>query len=446
LVLLIVAGWAVALNVVADVPWLPVCVGGAFVAMALPRAHSLPKILALVVLAALAICPILDVDVVGVLTEGAGRGCFYGAFMAAVIALRDPVNASAAFGKAKGFISGRSAERSYPTLLIASHLLSLVLHMGSIGVVASLSERADASEPSKWAALATLHGFVTTTLWSPLSVAPAIVMAHMPAASHGMLTVSGMLVAALILLASMANRAAAPESQNPETRRVAPGRLALGDLGQIVVMILGIFALLQAAIVLLGISSMASVVVVIPVVVVAMTAAQSLQIGANGFVGTMKLLLFDRLPSRSDEVLLMVLVGVLGVAVSGLLENVPFAQFISGHRLGAAVVLVGCFWAIVAAALVGLNGLVSVVVLMEAIPAPQILGVPAELVALVFILGWGVSAAASPLTPTTLLVAEAFRTTATRVAFVWNGKFSLALLVLASIGIGLSASLFAVGN
>jgi hypothetical protein len=43
-------------------------------------------------------------------------------------------------------------------------------------------------------------------------------------------------------------------------------------------------------------------------------------------------------------------------------------------------------------------------------------------------------------------VAEAFRTTATRVAFVWNGKFSLALLVLASIGIGLSASLFAVGN
>jgi hypothetical protein len=100
----------------------------------------------------------------------------------------------------------------------------------------------------------------------------------------------------------------------------------------------------------------------------------------------------------------------------------------------------------VAAALVGLNGLVSVVVLMEAIPAPQILGVPAELVALVFILGWGVSAAASPLTPTTLLVAEAFRTTATRVAFVWNGKFSLALLVLASIGIGLSASLFAVGN
>ncbi len=432
LITLLAAGMAVAVRRDADVGLIAFCAAFAFLALKLKSAQTFSRTLAMVTVGALVWCGLSGFAVFEIIVNGAFNACLYGAFMAAVIALRDPIDASPAFGTAKALLGRQVGARAYPVLLAAGHILSLVLHMGSIGLLGALTNTGD-GRVDRWAATAALHGFFTTTLWSPLSVAPAVVLTNLPHANHGVVLALGLAGATIILAASLIRHwLLGPRiADGPAGAQRTP--VAWLDFAKITAMILAIFVALQAATAALHVSALGSVVIIVPFVVIVMILFQSL--GQHGLARArdrLASLIFVELPARSDEIVLMVIVGFLGAAVSRLVQTLPISQTLFDHHIGAVAVLLGCFWAIILAAMAGLTGLVTVVVLMQAIPAPDVLGVPPELVAIVFIAGWSISAAASPLTPTTLLVAQGFRISPTRVAWVWNGGFSLALVIAAS--------------
>ena len=438
----LIAGGAVALGNGPDAGWLALPAVAAMLIACLGRVGTFPRVLALAVAVILGAACLRSPDPLLLLLAAAKRASFYGAFMLAVIALRDPVDHSGAFIRTKQALTSNGSAPSYPTLLAVAHVLSLVLHMGSISLLGSLSKRTDEPQGGRWMALATLHGFVTTTLWSPLSVAPAIVMSHLAGVNHAIVVAGGFCAAMAVLAGSMLFYRIGPVDTATDGGGKPASPLPLRDFGAIALYSLAIFVLLQATGSILHVSPMASVVLTLPCVIIAWTGLQALQHRDGHALGRWSAILFERLPRRSDEVLVMVLVGLLGPAVSDLLGEVPLARMMEQQHLGAAMVLLGAFWVVVLAALAGLNGLVTVVVLMESIPTAQQLGVPAEFLALVFIGAWALSAASSALSPATLLVSDAFGTRASTVAFDWNRPFSIIVLATASLLIVLGATWF----
>jgi hypothetical protein len=374
----------------------------------------------------------------GVWAESTNRAGLYAAFFAAVMFMREPAGHSAAFMRVAEWASTQTDRKRYVSFMLGSHLISLMISMGAIALLGALTSSLPRNEEQlKGPALATLHGFFTTSMWSPLSVTPAIVLTYVTSANHAQVLAIGLTLAAVTMLASyIYNEVAGVKSfgsaSGEGTVTAQPGRLL--DFLQVMGSVVLVFAVIQAATKLLHIGVMAAVSLAVPCFVIFWISAQSLRDG-SGIRKRITNIVIELLPRQTEEIIMMACCGAIGAAAASHIADNPSVANIFKYALPSWAVLLGVFWIIIGATFVGLSGLVSAAVLLGAIPGPEQLGVSPNFYAIVFITAWACSAQTSPLTPTHMTLANFYEVSARKVAYSWNRNFCIFVLTAYTAGI-----------
>ncbi|MFD2442057.1 hypothetical protein ACFSS8_21775 [Paracoccus kondratievae] len=83
-------------------------------------------------------------------------------------------------------------------------------------------------------------------------------------------------------------------------------------------------------------------------------------------------------------------------------------------------------------ALVGMNPIMTVTILGAALAAAPATGLPTVVLALALISGWALAINTSPLTASSMVLADMVNRTPQEVTLRWNGRFALAAYVLLS--------------
>jgi hypothetical protein len=97
-----------------------------------------------------------------------------------------------------------------------------------------------------------------------------------------------------------------------------------------------------------------------------------------------------------------------------------------------ALVIVGGF--------LGLNAIITVMILGGALPDPAAFGVSPVILAVAYLAAWGLTVGSSPVAMSTLIIGNLNQRSGATVGFIWNGWYTLSGYLAASLVLGIAVS------
>ena len=385
---------------------------------------------------------------VAVLLRGLDQMAFLIAFILLLKLLETGATTSAAILTCGEYLTRQPAVRRYAGLTLGSHLLGVVVNLGTVSLLAPLVQRGARAglapgEPlSDIAAVrerrqlcALLRGFSWMVIWSPTAVAPAVLLTLLPGIDGPRLVGLGMATALVLLSIGWAedwlrwrsfHRRLVAEHRLPE-RRPMPFPLVP------FVQLLAVCGVLAALTLLFSIAGGVRIVpglmLAAAVVGIGWIAAQNRHAETGVAVATRaRLAAFGTqvLPSTAPIAMTLGCSGFIGAIAAAL---VPIEAL--SHLLQPQVVP---GWVFLAALplLLAVTGHLAVSPIMMAVFFGSVLGalpqLPAEptLVALALACGWALSMNAAPFSAVVLLTAQVTGIRATTLTWRWNLPYALA--------------------
>ena len=367
------------------------------------------------------------------------RASFLMAFLFVLQYMGQLVAGSQDVARGARLIVAQPPGRRYVFFSFGSHLLSLFLQLGGLLIlIGMLAARAAQESAATIRALATgaLRGFAATAFWSPLSLSVLVTFSSVTGISYIAFLPAGIAAAAAFMLLGLwmergrrSGAGAAPAAPlGPADRR-----LILRLAAPVAALIAGGLGLVAA----FGLALIEGVFLAVFVMAVAWSVAQFGRGGANALRGAVA----QGVGGITNEIAIIcgaVLIGTLAADAVIATEIMQGTLAPGTATMIAAAVPV----TVIVASLVAINPLVTVTLLAGALDAVWPAGAKPWLV-LALTGDWSVAACGSPLTASMLMTAKRLDLPATRLAFAWNGRFTLlaALLVtlLAALGTALSA-------
>lgn len=369
-----------------------------------------------------------------VIDAALAQGAWYCAFLVALGCLPVASNRSARLLAASARLVSVAGRNRYAALTLASHLFGLMLSLTALPLLIGAvlrhtgNDAGEAIARRRDAVLAILRGFAPTAAWSPLSIGPAVVVSVVPAASWQHVYLLGVgLAVVMLLLGALVHRiertpaADSPPAAPPQSWRVLLPVLAL---------VAGIFLLLLISTTTLGLSLPESVMLVIPLVTLAWLGGQRRGNAARPSVAALTRRWRGTPPRQATEIVVLAAAGVIGVALSALLPTAQLATALASLDLGPTLLLLGVFWALLGAGMLGISPLVTIILIGAILADPAQFGLPPLLLAGVFISSWCLIAQLSPYSASALLSAAAANMPSTTLILQWNRGFILAALLL----------------
>ncbi|MDF2367116.1 hypothetical protein [Sneathiella sp.] len=384
------------------------------------------------------------------LNEGAVRAQLFLSFITAIMVLREPAFRSQLLQAAGNIIVRQRQGRRVLMLLLGSHLFGLMMNMGSVvllGSIASSRDREKATAGHRYSqqqsALAIIQGFVTTMLWSPLSLALVVVLSQVPGVTSSMITPFGLLGVLLLFTLSFAVsqlevwlRHNSPElvSERTEGADVRGSRYFLKILMRVILLVVAIFSVITVLSLVASVPVPVAVTLAIPVITLVWLMIQSHGDIAVCFRGPVANAIFRTLPSQSSEVGILLVAGFMGPVLVALMPSADINAFLQSHHTSPGMIVLAAFFAIVAGGVLAVNPLISVTIALGVLADPLALGINPLLLALSILVAWAIASALSPYTGVTIVTASMFGVKSTTLALVWNRLFGIiALTVCAGV-------------
>ncbi|MAZ02388.1 MAG: hypothetical protein CMN56_04555 [Sneathiella sp.] len=389
-------------------------------------------------------------DVWHTLNEGAVRAQLFMSFITAIMVLREPAFRSQLLQAAGNIIVRQRQGRRVLMLLMGSHLFGLMMNMGSVVLLSSIASSRDREKGAtghsiaqRQSALAIVHGFVATMMWSPLSLALVVVLSQVQGVTSSMITPLGLLGVLFFLALSFAVsqlevrlRRHRPElaSTEQEETEMRGGASFLKILMRVILLVVVIFSTITAVSLGASVSVPVAVTLAIPLITFVW-----LMIQAHGDLGIclrgpLANTIFRTLPSQSSEVGILLVAGFMGPVLVALMPTADINAFLHSHHTPPGVIVLVAFFAIVAGGVVAINPLISVTIVLGVLADPTALGIHPLYLALSILGAWVVGSSLSPYTSVTIVTASMFGVKSTTLALVWNRLFgAIALTVCAGL-------------
>ena len=358
------------------------------------------------------------------------RASFLMAFLFVLQYMGQLVAGSDDVARGARLIAAQPPGRRYVFFSFGSHLLSLFLQLGGLLIlIGMLAARAGHESVATMRALATgaLRGFAATAFWSPLSLSILVTFSSVTGISYLAFLPVGIGAAAGFMLlglwmerarrSAVADASARAQPLGVDDRRlilrlVAPvAGLIAGGLG-----LVAVFGLALIEGVFLAVFTMAAVWSVAQATRRGMALRDAVLHGTGGI---------------ANEVAIICGAVVIGtVAADAVLATEVLSGALDPRTAIAAAAAIPAI--ILATSLLAINPLVTVTLLAGALDA---VWPDSAKLWLVFALtgGWSVAACGSPLTASMLMSAKRLDLPATRLAFAWNGHFSLVALLIVTL-------------
>ncbi len=378
------------------------------------------------------------------------RGASYAAFFVALTTLRDAAETSPLVRRCGQHLVAQPPGRRYAALTAGGHMFGITLSYGAIELLAAMVMRANTLEAAggsqairtirtRRMLLAIYRGFCVMNCWSPINIMTAVVSTAVPAAPMRLLLPIAFIVAVgMAALGWLEDRLSGARLQTRGgTRPVTTESWMIHS--RIVGLILLVMLLSEATAVLCGISVVAGVTLVVPLIAAAWLTVQSWR-----FAGPARYRLPGLLRRRAERFLLRVPTiraeatvlgasGFMGVAIGNLLPGTGLTPLIATLPPLTMPLLIPLL--LIATGQLGLNPVAVVALVGAVVPDPSALGLPPAVLAFACMLGWGLGVTMTPMSSSAIITARWAEVSPWTVTSRWNAPFAASALLLAWVAI-----------
>ena len=378
------------------------------------------------------------------------RGASYAAFFVALTTLRDAAETSPLVRRCGQHLVAQPPGRRYAALTAGGHMSGITLSYGAIELLAAMVMRANTLEAAggsqavrairtRRMLLAIYRGFCVMNCWSPINIMTAVVSTAVPAAPMRLLLPIAFIVAVgMAALGWLEDRLSGARLQTRGgTRPVTTKSWMIHS--RIIGLILLVMLLSEATAVLLGISVVAGVTLVVPLIAAAWLTVQSWR-----FAGPARYRLPGLLRRRAERFLLRVPTiraeatvlgasGFMGVAIGNLLPGTGLTPLIATLPPLTVPLLIPLL--LIATGQLGLNPVAVVALVGAVVPDPSALGLPPAVLAFACMLGWGLGVTMTPMSSSAIITARWAEVSPWTVTSRWNAPFAASALLLAWVAI-----------
>ena len=386
----------------------------------------------------------------GILLRGLTSSAFIAAFFSALTTLRMAADTSPAIRRCGRYLANQPPGRRYIALTLGGQAFSLLLNYGSIVLLGSLTMASKSNDPNpevnahrtRRMLLAIQRGFISTLAWSPLSFAVAITTTVIPGASWPKAVlpslITGMIVAAMGWAMDTVFK--------PKLSTPAAPRQDTGDTIKTVLPLVFLLAFLVGSVAVFYITTgfriTGLVTLIVPVIAASWIAIQApagrrlVNLGRRA-----RDYAFQDLPNYRSELTLLIMAGFIGSVGGAMLGPIAAQSGLDLTQLPTWVILVALVWFIPLTGQLGMNPILSVVLMAPILPSPAALGVTPTAVMVAITAGWTMSGASSPYTATTMLIGNFAGKSALFVGLRWNGVYTLLTCAVLSVWVVLFSTL-----
>ena len=385
-------------------------------------------------------------DKLGLFLAGWRRGASYAVFFLALTTLRDAAETSELVRRCGQHLVAQPPGRRYAALTAGGHIFGITLSYGAIELLAAMVMRANTLESaggsrdiqrirSRRMLLAIYRGFCVMNCWSPINIMTAVVSTAVPAAPMRLLLPLAFVVSVgMTALGWVEDRLSGARLQT----RGGPRPMTSESWTihwRIVALILLVMLLAEATAALFGISLVAGVTLVVPLISLSWLIAQSWRFAGSrasrlpGLLHRRARRFLLRIPSIRGEATVLGGSGFMGVAIGSVLPMIGLTPMIAVLPPVTVPLLVPLV--LIATGQLGLNPVAVVALVGAAIPDPAALGVPPAVLAFACMLGWGLGVTMTPMSSSAIITARWADVSPWTVTTRWNASFTSSALLLA---------------
>lgn len=367
---------------------------------------------------------------------------YFSTFLLALNMLRDAARTSTAVKRCGSYVIAQPPGRRYAALTLAAHLFAVILNYGVVNLLGTMVKRANTLASAggdmrrykireQRMMLAVMRGQCTMVGWSPLSILIALTLSLVPGLTWGELAPAGATFSLLFLALGWGmdrlqwRTPPGVSLQMP----VATHGFAASVLPMLAVLV-GIMVLVVGASRLLHLTTVDSIMLMMPVFAMLWIAVQFRHLGPR-LMAAMVGRRVARWPmgefaSSRSETLILSNAAYIGSVLSALIPEDAIEALIARFDLpwlGLAVVIA---FVIAAVGQIGVNSLVMLTLIGSSLHHMSADGLPSVLLATALLGGSALSIASSPYGTPIVLVGGLTGETPEKIGRVWNGPFTIA--------------------
>ena len=372
------------------------------------------------------------------------RAAYLSAFIMLVTTLRQGAFGSDSVLTIGRYLTGQPPGRRYVALHVGSHFIGVLLNFGAVTLLGPLIRRGvDARRDDGPPELSEIRlrrqicglsrGFAWFNLWAPTAVAQAVVLNLVPGANAGIIAMSGMAIAILLLCAGWGEdrltgyRARlrlveAGFALQPAARLPFPWTSLLRFMAVGGGLLGGAWLIARAT----DIPLVSAIMIAAVPITIAWMSEQSLSHGAGpALAGRLRALFGTVLPGSSPEAATLGLAGYIGILTATLVEHDWLAARMAPIDPHPNIVYLAVSAVVPLASCIGLPPMMTVTFLGGLLVSLPELALNPSVLGLALLVGWALNLTGSPFGATSLMLTRVVGIPGTTHAWRWNGVFTL---------------------
>lgn len=318
---------------------------------------------------------------------------------------------------------------------LLTHILGVVLNIGSVSIVYQLTEASNIQSP-RLVANAINRGFVSSIFWSPYFSAMALILGQLQISWSSIVLYSFGLVFLSFVVSYWIDRPFIQPQRDALGEEVNRGSEdhELKKAKRKVIELFVLLFLMMAVVLLVEIVTSYSMVLIICLVSLLFPLLWCLLSGKGAsYAEEFQQHVYVGIPRMKKEIVLFLIAGFfsgafvyakLSVYLVGMMNSV-FGSFAMGAAFFISIL-------VVLSALIGLHPIVVVTILVTSIK-PELIGFSPEYFALLLLGSWGISNTISPATAVNNLLANLLKVDVFELSIPWNYKYVLVMFLLIPI-------------
>ncbi|MBT4019471.1 MAG: hypothetical protein HOE62_16075 [Alphaproteobacteria bacterium] len=391
-------------------------------------------------------------DPLGLIIQGLERSVFMCTFLLFLGIIRAAADGSEIVRRCGSLLLSQKPGKRYTAFWTGGTLFGAIISIGSLSMFGPMINSANTLASvggderirlirAKRSMLALLRGFTSSLLWSPMSISLAIVLQALPGARWPYVLSTGAVIALLQMsLGWFLDRLAYPRS----AVTVAPPQSSESWMVFLypTCLLLTIFAIGSGLESQFDITLATGVMTGAPLVTLLWLVVQGRQrpsVSTSAHVmRNLGRFVRETVPRYRMELTILSTAGFAGAIIAHFLEPQMISSALAWTGAPAFLVPAIVIGLIISGGLMGLNAIITVMILGSALPDPTSFGVAPVVLATSYLAAWGMTVGSSPVAMSTLTIGNLNNVSGATVGLVWNRAYTLSCYLLSSVVLGLA--------
>lgn len=372
-----------------------------------------------------------------VLYEGLRGVLVFLLLFGSVTLLQFPALHSPGMGALRQVIGSLPPSHQYGWLAITSHFVAGITNFAGFTLLSGFATETQDRRQRLRIMLAISRGFVAASTWSPFFMSLAVVVSVIPDLQWHDIALPGFLLGQLIvgfgsLMDYVTNRGRSPAGSGPKPANAA---WPLVRVGILLVSLIAAVAVMNSLV-----SVHISAIIAVVVTVFSLVWWWTIRSGGTETAAELTMPIYARnvagsLAGLQGMSVLFAGANIFGQGISRVLDGQVLIDLANAAGINGFAWIPFLLCLIAAMAALGLHPLILIVVLGHTLPLDTI-GISRATLALILVTSWGIGGVLSPFSTLTLYCAELMKMTNWRMAWRYNGVYSIGCIIIATLLIG----------